>query len=86
MLYGSTLHIPLTNLLLLAVKQEPHKKDYLLTKKFRRMDKQAEKKDKKSNRIRQKNKKVDSKVELNNSPEIPDRGASLWGCHMSHCT
>ena len=49
--YGSVLHIPPTNLLLLAAKQEPYKKAYLLTKnvgrifrkKFRRMDKQAEK-------------------------------------------
>ena len=32
MLYGSTLHIPLTNLLLLAAKQESYKKAYLLTK------------------------------------------------------
>ena len=48
--YGSTLHIPPTNLLLLAAKQEPY--IYVLTKnilknflgkKFRRMDKQAEK-------------------------------------------
>ena len=30
--YGSMLHIPMTNLLLLAAKQEPHKKAYLLTK------------------------------------------------------
>ena len=45
------LHIPPTNLLLLAAKQEPYKKSYLLTKhtaefsgkKFRRMDQQAEK-------------------------------------------
>ena len=45
------LHITQTNLLLLAAKQEPYKKAYLLTKnigrifwkKFRRMDQQAEK-------------------------------------------
>ena len=46
------LHISSTNLLLLAAKQEPYKKAYLLMKnmkkkqfwkKFRRMDKQAEK-------------------------------------------
>ena len=30
--HGSTLHIPPTNLLLLAAKQEPYKKAYLLTK------------------------------------------------------
>ena len=48
--YGSMVHIPTTNLLLLAAKQEPYKKAYLLKnigrifwKKFRRMDKQAEK-------------------------------------------
>ena len=49
--YGSMLHIPPTNLLLLAAKQEPCKKAYLLTKnfeefsrkKFRRMDQQEEK-------------------------------------------
>ena len=32
------------------------------------------KKDRKSNRTRQKNKRGDSKVELNDSPEIPDMG------------
>ena len=37
------------------------------------MDQQAEK-DRKSNRTRQKNKRGESKVELNDSPEIPDRG------------
>ena len=44
---------------------------------FRRMDKQAEKKKKKdgkSNRTRRKNKRDDSKVKSNDSPEIPDRG------------
>ena len=30
--YGSTLHIPPTNCLLLTAKQEPYKKAYLLTK------------------------------------------------------
>ena len=30
------LHIPLTDLLLLAAKQEPYKKNYLLTKKCRK--------------------------------------------------
>ena len=46
------LHIPPTNLLLLAAKQEPYKNAYLLTKnigrtfweKFSRIDQQAEKK------------------------------------------
>ena len=38
------------------------------------MDQQAEKRqDRKSNRTRQKNKTGDSKVESNDSPEIPDR-------------
>ena len=37
------------------------------------MDQQAEK-DRKSNRTRQKNKRGESKVESNDSPEIPDRG------------
>ena len=32
------------------------------------------KEDRKSNRTRQKNKRGDSKVESNDSPEIPDRG------------
>ena len=49
--YGNMLHIPLTNLLLLAAKQEPYKKAYLLMKnigrifwkKFRRINQQAEK-------------------------------------------
>ena len=49
--YGSTLHIPPTNLLLLAAKQESYKTAYLFTKnteefskkKFRRKDQQAEK-------------------------------------------
>ena len=39
------------------------------------MDQQAEKrKDRKGNRTRLKNKRGDSKVESNDSPEIPDRG------------
>ena len=33
-----------------------------------------QKKDRRSNRTRQKNKRVDSKVESNDSPEIPERG------------
>ena len=51
MSYGSMLHIPPTNCLLLTAKQEPYKKAYLLTKniviifwkKFRRKDQQEEK-------------------------------------------
>ena len=81
--YGSTLHIPRANLLLLAAKQESCKKAYLLAnnieefsgKKLRRKDQQAEKKqDRKGNRTRQKNKRGDSKLESNDRPEIPDKG------------
>ena len=71
-----------TNLLLLAAKQEPHKNSHLLTKNIeefggggvRRMGKQTEKKDRVINRAQQKNKRGDSKVESNDSPEIPDKG------------
>ena len=50
MSYGSILHIPPTNCLLLTAKQEPYKKAYLLTKNieefsgnlFRRKGQQAE--------------------------------------------
>ena len=75
-------HISPTNVLLLAAKQEPHKKAYLLTKnteefsrkEFRRKGQQEEKRsDRKGNRTRQKNKTGDSKVESNDSPEIPAR-------------
>ena len=40
------------------------------------MDQQAgkKKKDRESNRTRQKSQRGDSKVESNDSPEIPDRG------------
>ena len=49
--FGSKLHIPPTNLLLLAAKQKPHKKAYLFMKnigefsgkRLRRKDQQAEK-------------------------------------------
>ena len=82
MLYGSLLHIPPTNLLLLAAKQEPYKKAYLLKKNIEefygksleeRTSRQT-KYDRKVNRTRQKNKRGDSQVESNDSPEIPDRG------------
>ena len=52
---------------------------------FRRKDQQAEKDKTKGDRTRQKKKRGDSKVESNDSPEIPDRRrhqtspASLWG-------
>ena len=57
------------------------------------MDQQAEKNDKteRVNRTKQKNKRGDSKVESNDSPEIPDRGrhqtspASLWGVRKQSC-
>ena len=76
------LHIPPTNLLLLAAKQEPYKKAYLLAKNIEEFSgKSSEEwtsrqntKDRKSNRTRQKNRRGDSKVESNDSPEIPDRG------------
>ena len=55
--YGSMLHIPTTNLLLLAAKQEPYQKRRLSLhekilkefsgKKFRRMDSRQKKKEKK---------------------------------------
>ena len=79
------LHIPPTNLLLLAPEQEPYKKAYLLEKnieefpgrtsgKWSSTQEKKKKSDKEGTRIRQKIKRVDSKVESNDSPEIPDRG------------
>ena len=77
------LHIPPTNSLFLTAKQELCKKAYLSTKnieefsgkKFRRKGQQAEKDmtERVTDRTRQKNKGGDSKVESNDSPEIPDR-------------
>ena len=80
------LHIPPTNLLLLAAKQEAYKNACLLTKKFGRIflekvqengpagrKKEKEKKKRQRNRTRQKNKRGDSKVESYDSPGIPDR-------------
>ena len=72
------LHIPPTNLLLLAAKQEPYHKVYLFTKNIGEFSgkssgewtsRQGKKKDRKSNRTRQKDKSGDSKVESNDSPE-----------------
>ena len=40
--YGSTLHIPPTNLLLLAATQESYKKKPISNEKFRRKGQQAE--------------------------------------------
>ena len=79
------LHVPPTNLFLLAAKQESYKKAYLLTKHIEefsgksleewtsRQKKKKTRYDRKSNRTRQKNKRKDSKVESNDSPEIPDK-------------
>ena len=80
--YGSMLHIPPTNLLLLAAKQEPYKNAYLLMKNVEEFPGKClekgpagrKREDRKGNRTRQKNKRGDSKVESNDSPEIPDRG------------
>ena len=102
--YGSTLHIPVTNLRLLAAKQEPYKKAYLLTKNIEEFSgKSSEERTsrykkirqkglghkesfvrrlmlghkesfvRRLNRTRQKNKRGASKVESNDSPQIPDR-------------
>ena len=77
------LHIPLTNLLLLAAKQEPYKKVYLLTKNIEEFSeksseewtsRQKKRSDRKSNRTRQKNKRGYRKVESNDSPEILEQG------------
>ena len=77
------LHIPPTNLLLLAAKQESYRKAHLLTKNIEECfgkssgewtSSQKERSDRKNDRIRQQNKRGDSKVESNYSPEIPDRG------------
>ena len=75
------LQIPPTNCLLLTAKQEPHKKAYLLTKNIeefsgKSLEERASRQktiDRKGNRTRQKNKRGDSKVELNDNPEIPDK-------------
>ena len=75
------LHIPPTNCLLLTAKQEPYKKAYLLTKNIEEFSGKSlegpagrKREDRKGNRTRQKNKRGDSKVKSNDSPEIPDRG------------
>ena len=88
------LHIPPTNLLLLAAKQEPYKKAYLFTTNIEEFSgknsgewasRQEKRRNRKSKRTRQKNKRGASKVESNDSPKIPDRGrhqtspASLQG-------
>ena len=65
-----------------AAKMELYKKAYLLTKNIEKFSGKVQKNgpadrkknDRKSNKTRQKNKRGDSKVESNDSPEIPDRG------------
>ena len=70
--YGSMLHIPPTNLLLLAAKHEPYKKVYLLTKNIEQISgKSSEEWTSRQKKIRQK------EFESNDSPEIPDRGETL---------
>ena len=84
--YSSMLHISPANLLLLAAKREPYKKAFILTKNIEEFSekssgewasRQEKKHDRKSNRTRQKNKKGDSKMESNDSPEIRDREETL---------
>ena len=81
--YGSTLHIPPTNCLLLAAKQESYqKKSISLRNTLKNFLERVQKKgaasrkrsDRKDNRTWQKNKRGDSKVESNDSPEIPNGG------------
>ena len=53
--YGSMLHKPPTNLLLLAAKQEPYKKAYLLTKNTEELSgKSLEERTSRQKKIRQK--------------------------------
>ena len=79
MQYGSILHIPPTNLLLLAAEQEPYKKNLSLNEKYRRifckkfgrMDQLVKKK--KTERVtglgkRTREGRGDSKVKSNDSP------------------
>ena len=75
------LHTPLTNLLLLAAKQESYKRAYLLTKYTEEFSGKSseertsrQKKIEKVTGLGRRNKRGDSKVESNDSPEIPDRG------------
>ena len=73
MSHGSVLHIPPTNLLLLAAKQDPYKKACLFTKNIEEFSGKSSEKwtSRQKKRIRQRG---NSKVESNDSPEIPDRG------------
>ena len=72
-------HIPPINLLLLAIQKslslnEKYWRFYFLSSGEWTTRQKKKKKRQKSNRTRQKNKRGDSKVESNDSPEIPDRG------------
>ena len=78
------LHIPPTNLLLLTAKKESYKKAYPLTKNIEEFSGKSlegpagrKRSDRKGNKTRQKDKRGDSKVESNDSPEIPDRGGDI---------
>ena len=77
------LHILPTNLLPLAAKQEPYKKAYILMKNMEELSgkksgewtsRQKKDKTERATGLSGMNKKGDSKVESNDSPEIPDRG------------
>ena len=88
------LHIPPTNLLCLAAKQEPYIEAYLSTKNIEGFSGKSSREwagmlkkryGRKNNRSRQKKKRKDSKVESNDSPEIPDRGGDIrhpWRLEM----
>ena len=81
------LHILPTHYPLLAATQEPYQNAHLLTKniivfsekKVRSMGQYAREKEKTERvmRVEQKNKRGDSKVASNDSPEIPDGGGGV---------
>ena len=61
-----------------ALQKKPLSLQKVLSgKKFGAWASRQKKKDKKSNRAQQKNKRGDSKVESNDSPGIPDRGGNI---------
>ena len=73
------MHIPPTNLLLLAAKQDPYKKAYLLTKNIEEFSgkslEERTSRQKKTERITGLGRRTrDSKVASNDSLKIPDRG------------
>ena len=92
------LHIPSTSSLLLAAKHESYNKACHSTKNLQEFSrkksdrewtsilkkKKKRKEDRKSNKTRQKNKRRDSKVELNDSPEIPHGGGGEGGGDFRH--